>query len=193
MRDGGAPAPTGKVSLATLAWTYLKITLSSFGGGLSAWVRYMIVERHRWMDDTQFLSGLALARTLPGPNQVNMALYVGYHLRGLPGSAAALAGLLVVPLAIIVAFGTAYLEYHEVPALNAVLHGAVAAAAGMSLSTAVKLFGDYWRKPDAILFMAATFVAVGLFRWPLELVVLILAPIAVVWFWPREDKPEGPK
>ena len=86
MSEAPRPAPT----LGELASCFLQIALSSFGGGLSAWTRRLVVEQRRWMNDEQFLSALTIARLFPGPNQVNMAIYIGVHFRGLPGDAAEL-------------------------------------------------------------------------------------------------------
>jgi chromate transporter len=184
--DAARPAP----SLGELAACFLQIALSSFGGGLSAWTRRLVVEQRRWMTDEQFLGALTIARLFPGPNQVNMAIYIGVQFRGLPGALAALAGLLVVPLTILIGLGMAYFQYHTVPALQATLGGVVAAAAGMALSMGFKIVGSYLRQLDALLFAAAAFVAVSVLHLRLPLVVLVLAPLAMLWFWPRgEGKP----
>gem|GEM_PF-6389054 len=44
-----------------------QVALSSFGGGLSAWSERIVVEERRWMDDEAFITGLTVARLLPGP------------------------------------------------------------------------------------------------------------------------------
>lgn len=181
MSEPARAAPT----LAALAGCFLQIALSSFGGGLSAWTRRIVVERRGWMTDEEFLGAITIARLFPGPNQVNMAIYVGNRFRGLPGALAALAGLLGVPLAILLALGWAYFHFHTVPALRATLTGVVAAAAGMALSMGFKLLGSYWRQPMALVFATAAFVAVSLFRLSLPVVVVVLAPLAMAWYWPR--------
>lgn len=187
MSEAPRPAPT----LGALAACFLQIALSSFGGGLSAWTRRIVVERRGWMTDEQFLTALTIARLFPGPNQVNMAIYVGDHFRGLPGALAALAGLLLVPLALLIAAGLAYFHYRELPAIDATLSGVVAAAAGMALSMGFKIVGNYWRDPGALAFAAAAFAGVTLFHVRLPLVVLVLAPLAMLWFWPRGERPAG--
>jgi chromate transporter len=185
-----AAAPEAPVvTLPALAFCFLQIALSSFGGGLSAWTQRIVVERRRWLDNEQFLTAVTISRLFPGPNQVNMAIFVGQHFKGLPGALAALAGLLGVPLAILLTLGWAYFHYHQVPALRAILSGVVAAAAGMALSMGVKLIGNYLRQPAALLFAAAAFAGVSLFHVSLPLVVLVLAPLAMAWYWPRRQTP----
>ena len=52
--------PATKPGLLELALTFNKISLASFGGGLSAWARRVIVEEKKWLDDEEFLSALTL-------------------------------------------------------------------------------------------------------------------------------------
>ena len=63
-----------RVSLVELAWTFNHIALASFGGGLSAWSREVLVVEKEWMGEAEFLSAMTMCRILPGANQVNMAL-----------------------------------------------------------------------------------------------------------------------
>jgi len=187
MSDGSTPIP--RPSLGALAVCFLQIALSSFGGGLSAWTRRIVIEDRHWMTDQEFLTALTITRLFPGPNQVNMAIYVGVRFRGFAGALASLAGLLVVPLTILISLGYAYFHFHHVPALQATLTGVVAAAAGMALSMGFKIVGNYLRQWDAMLFGAAAFVGVTVLKISLPLVVLVLAPLAMAWFWPRGDAP----
>jgi chromate transporter len=181
--EGPGPAP----GPAEIFRTFLRIALVSFGGGLALWMQREVVERKRWLTPEEFLAGLALARVLPGANQVNLATHVGARLAGGRGAVAAVAGLTLVPLAILVALGTAYFRFHEVPAIQAALHGAVATATGMALAMGVKLAGPYAARVDAIVFAVAAFVGVHLLRWPVPWVVLLLAPLAIAWNRPRGD------
>jgi chromate transporter len=186
------PAAPGAVQIFG---AFLRIALLSFGGGLGLWMQREIVERRRWVEPEAFLAGLALARILPGANQVNLAVHLGTRLAGGRGAIAAVAGLTLVPFAVLVAAGIAYFQLHEQPALRTALRGAVAVAAGMALAMAVRLGRPYARRPDAVAFAAAAFAAVHVLRWRVPWVVAALAPIAMAWFWPRDraagDAAEG--
>jgi len=182
----GAPAPDP--TLGELALAFLEVALASFGGGLSAWAQLVLVERRRWIENDEFLSALTLCRLMPGPNQVNMAIYVGARFRGVAGALAALAGLVLVPLAILIGLGIAYFHYREVPAVDAVLRGAVAVAAGMTLSMGVKVAIPFAHQPGAVLLAVAAFAAVALLHWPLAWVVIGLGPVGMLWAWPRDAR-----
>src|ERR671922_1075717 len=138
------------VTHVDLAVCFLKIALASFGGGLSAWTRQVIVEERQWLTDEEFLTSLTLARLLPGPNVTNLAVYVGTCFHGLSGAAAALAGLTLVPLAILLSLGVIYFHYHHLPALQAVLTGVVAGSVGLTLSMGVKAGLGFIREPMAM-------------------------------------------
>jgi chromate transporter len=168
-----------------LAVAFLVLALASFGGGLSAWAQRVLVERRRWMEQDEFLSALTLCRLMPGPNQVNMAVYVGTRFGGLPGMLAAVAGLVVVPTAILLGLGALYFHYRHIAALDAALRGAVAAAAAMTLQMGVKVGRPLLRDPGAIALAVAAFVGVHILRWPLVWVVAVLGPLGVAWAWPR--------
>jgi chromate transporter len=169
-----------------LALCFLKIALVSFGGGLSAWARQVIVEERRWLNDEEFLTALTLSRLLPGPNVTNLAVYVGTRFRGLTGAGAAIAGLTLVPLAIMLSLGLMYFHYHHLPGFQSVLTGIVAAGVGLTLSMGVKTGLEILRQPMAIALAAAAFLGIAVLRWPLWLVLAGLAPIGMAWYWPRE-------
>ncbi len=171
---------TERPSLSRIAGSYLKIALSSFGGGLSAWTQQIVVEEQRWIDDREFLSGLALSRMLPGPTMVNFAVFLGSRLRGIPGVVAALTGLLAIPFVAAVLLGMLYFEYQHIPQIQPALAGMAAAAAGMSIGMGIKML---MRRPGnfvELLILIAAFVLIGVMRVPLLLSLLVLVPCAVL-------------
>lgn len=180
-----APPP----SLAQLFWGMLQVALSAFGGGLSAWSQRIVVEQRRWMTNEQFLTGLTVARLFPGPNQINMAVYIGADFHGLAGALVALAGMLLLPFTLLMAVGLAYFQFHSIPSVDRVLAGVVAAAAGMALSMGFKILDQYWNDRVALLLAAGVFLALTALHVRLIPVVLIVGPLAMVWYWPRRSLP----
>jgi chromate transporter len=181
------PAPT----LRQLFMGLLQVALSSFGGGLSVWSQRVIVEQRRWMSNDAFLTGLTVARLLPGPNQINLAVYVGATLRGWPGAVTALAGMLLVPFSLLMGIGLLYFSLHGLPMVDRVLDGLVAVAAGLALSMGFKILPAYRADPIALLLASGVFLAMVVGNVRLVPLLLVISPLAVVWYWPRrrEDNP----
>jgi chromate transporter len=178
-------AGPGRVSLFELGWTFNHIALASFGGGLSAWSREVLVVEKQWMGEEEFLSAMTMCRILPGANQVNMAVFAGSKMRGLPGAAAALFGLCLMPVALIMVAGFFYFRFKEIPAVKGVLHGASAAAVALTLAMVIQTGKKCLTGVVPALLFAAAFFLNGLLRWPLPVVLGILAPLSLIWAWPR--------
>jgi chromate transporter len=181
-----ADPPLEKVSLLDLAWTFNHIALASFGGGLSAWSREVLVLEKQWMGEAEFLSAMTMCRILPGANQVNMAVFAGSKMRGLPGAIAAVFGLCLMPVVLIMVMGFFYFRFKEVPAVKGVLHGASAAAVALTLAMVIQTGRKCLTGLVPVLLFVAAFVLNGLVRWPLPLVLLLVAPLSLIWAWPRE-------
>ena len=179
---GELPAKPG---LLELFLGMQQVALSSFGGGLSAWSERIVVEERRWMTDEAFITGLTVARLLPGPNQINMAVYIGSRFHGLSGALVALAGMLLLPFSLLMLLGLAYYYWHATVAVDRLLAGVITASAGMALSMGFKIAGSYSRDPVALLIAALSFLAMTVFHVRLIPLVLVAGPLAMAWYWPR--------
>jgi chromate transporter len=178
--------PRERVSLFGLALTFNHIALASFGGGLSAWSREVLVVEKHWMEEEEFLSAMTMCRIMPGANQVNMAVFVGTKMRGVPGALAALTGLCLVPVVFILALGYVYFHFKEVPAVRGVLHGASAAAVALTLTMVIKTGRKCLTGAVPVMLFVASFILNGVLRWPLLETLGILAPLGLIWAWPRK-------
>jgi chromate transporter len=166
-----------------------QVALSSFGGGLSAWSERIVVEERQWMNKEEFITGLTVARLFPGPNQINMAVYIGSRFRGLSGAIAALSGILLLPFSVLMLLGLGYYYLNMNMAVDRVLAGVITASAGMALSMGFKIAGAYSRDPAAMVLAGASFIAMSVFHVRLVPLVLVAGPLAMAWYWPRDGKP----
>ena len=166
-----------------------QVALSSFGGGLSAWSERIVVEERQWMNKEEFITGLTVARLFPGPNQINMAVYIGSRFRGLSGAIAALSGILLLPFSVLMLLGLGYYYLNMNMAVDRVLAGVITASAGMALSMGFKIAGAYSRDPAAMVLAGASFIAMSVFHVRLMPLVLVVGPLAMAWYWPRDGKP----
>lgn len=174
--------PAAPPTLAAILGVFLRLGMASFGGGLSNWIHNEVVRKRGWLDERRFMAGLSLCQVLPGPNAVNLALHVGQQLRGWPGAAAAFLGVLGPPFAFILFLAAAQARFAGSELMGAALAGV--AAAGLANNCAVgalaaKRLGGVGLWAVA----AATFLAVGVLRWPMIPVVLVLAPVGIGLAW----------
>lgn len=174
------PVPT----VAELFLGFMRIAALSFGGVLP-WAHFVLVERRRWLTSDEFTDMLALCQLLPGPNIVNMSVAIGARFHGALGATAALLGLTLLPIAIVLSLAALYAGFKDVPAVGQALDGMAAAAAGLVIAMAAKMAVPILRRRlrSAAPIMAATFVAVAILRWPLLLAVVVMAPIAIALAW----------
>jgi chromate transporter len=165
-----------------------RLALQGFGGVLPV-TQYHLVERERWLTKEQFLELLSIGQVLPGPNVVNIALMIGDRYFGWRGALAALAGMLLVPMLLVLLLTSLYTRYAGVPAVAGALRGMGAVAAGLVLATALRLAPSLKRNAmgrSVCAFAAlATFAAIGLLHWPMVWIVLGLGGTSIAYAWWR--------
>lgn len=176
---GAAAAGPSPTSL-DLFLGFARIAAFAFGGVLP-WARYVLVERNGWLTGEEFADDLALCQLLPGPNIVNLSVAVGARFRGPKGSLAALLGLMLLPVVVVLCLAMLYARFADLPSVGGALAGMAAAAAGLVIAMAVKLAEPLLRKRlwSSAPFILATFGGVALLRLPLWPVILALAPLSV--------------
>lgn len=175
-------------SVRELFFAFNRLALQGFGGVLPVAQREL-VERLRWLDKEQFVEMLAISQVLPGPNIVNLALMFGDRFFGIRGAMAALAGMLLAPLVIVLALTALYAQFAQLPMVSGALRGMGAVAAGLVISTALKLLGSLRRNPMglpiSLAFAALTFAATAWWRLPLAWVIVGLGSVAMAVAWSR--------
>lgn len=189
--DGAVTPAREPPTLSELFFGFARISVSGIGMILP-WARRLIVEEKRWMTSEEFNEAFSLAQFLPGPNIVNMSVVFGSRMRGPAGAAVTLAGLLGPPVLIVIGLSILYARFGDIETLRRILAGISAAAIGLIVAVIAKMGEPIFRKlltPAPFIALAA-FLAVGIFRFPLALVLAILVPVSIglAWFWPRQQK-----
>ena len=176
-----APRPA---SLADLFWSFTSLALQGFGGVVAV-VQRELIEKKQWLTREEFLEDWAVAQILPGPNVVNLSLMIGNRYFGMRGALAALAGMMTLPLLIVLALAALFAGVGESPAIQGALRGMGAVAAGLIAATGLKLFNTLKTNCMGVLacymFAAITFVAIALLRVPLIWVLMGLGGLACAW------------
>jgi chromate transporter len=171
-------------SKADLFISFSLLALQGFGGVLAI-VQRELVEKKRWLTREEFLDDWAVAQILPGPNVVNLSLMIGDRYFGFAGALAALAGMLVFPLVIVLALAALMGSVADAPAVQGALRGMGAVAAGLIAATGIKLIAALKGNPMGwtVCWSLAvlSFVAIALLRLPLVAVLFGVGSLACIW------------
>ncbi len=167
-------------SLTDLFVSFTVLALQGFGGVLAV-VQRELVEKKRWMTREEFIEEWAVAQIMPGPNVVNLCLMIGGRYFGLKGAMVAVAGLITVPLVIVLLLALVYTQFASHPGVAGALRGMGAVVAGLVAATGLKLASALDKNVLGRLICAALglacFVAIGVLRLPLGYVILGLGGI----------------
>ena len=79
--SSGVPAAE-RPTLWQIFFEFLLIGAVSFGGGIVAYERMLLIEKRQWLSADSFMATLALNQTMSGLNPVNLTLLAGDQLRG---------------------------------------------------------------------------------------------------------------
>ncbi len=141
-----------KSLLLKLFTTFFKIGAFTFGGGwaMISIIEREIVDKHKWIDKTEFLDLLAVAQSMPGILAVNISVVIGDKLKSLKGSLTAAAGT-IAPSFIIILLIAIFLTPDLItnnPVISSIFKGirpAVVALIVAPVITSAKSAGLSWK------------------------------------------------
>ena len=174
-----AAEAASKIGLWAIFVAFIWLGATSFGGGTAVWLYRAIVRRRGCIDNQAYLAELGLSRLLPGSAGVNLTVQIGQRLHGSRGALAAVGGLLAGPFLIVIGLAAGFARIAGNPVAHAFLDGVAGVAIGLTFATVLALVPRRRRELGQLLITVATVVAVGVLRWPMLPVVLVLAPIGI--------------
>ena len=173
-------------SCTDLFVSFLWMALQGFGGVLAV-VQRELVEKKQWLSREQFVEDWSVAQALPGPNVINLSIMIGAREFGVRGALASLAGLLLLPGALVLTLAALYDSVAHTWAAQAALRGMGAVVAGLVLATGLKLVPALRLNPLGyglgLAWSALAFFCVAVLRWPLLWALLGLGSVSCLWAW----------
>ena len=119
------------------------VGLGTWGfGGPIATVGYMqrdLVEQRGWLDRGEFLDGVALGQTMPGPLAAQVAMWVGYLISGAPGALAVAVAFILPSFCFVLAVAVVYAHNQGLDVVQALFYGIAPAVMAIIAIAAVKL------------------------------------------------------
>lgn len=136
--------------------TFARIGLFTFGGGYAMLplIQREVIDRFKWLSETDFLDIIATAEMTPGPISINTATFVGYKMAGFWGSVFATLGV-ILPSFITITLLTVLLnKLKDNKTAQDGLKGMHPAVTAMIITAAFSLFSQSVTRPlDLIIFL----------------------------------------
>jgi chromate transporter len=138
---GGRPDAAGPPGFGALLRYFLRLGATGFGGPIAV-VGYMqrdLVVQRGWIAKGDFLNGVALGQTMPGPLAAQVAMWAGYLRRGALGAAATAAAFIIPSFLMVTAVAALYVHYAGLPVVQSLFYGIAPAVMAIIAIAAWKL------------------------------------------------------
>lgn len=111
------PKKTGGAAGGSLFTTFFHIGLFTIGGGYAMipLIEAKVVDEKQWITREDLLDLMAVAQSCPGIFAVNIAIFIGYKLRGLPGALLSTLGCILPSFLIILAIALFFRQFQDNP------------------------------------------------------------------------------
>lgn len=176
------------VSLWKIFAVFAKIGAFTIGGG------YMMVpaieaeiRKYGWISDEELPDVVALSQSAPGLLTVNMSIFAGYRLRGIPGSIAATLGSIMAPFLIILAIAMFFTNFKDSAVVEAIFTGVRPVAVAIIAAYTVKLMrrqGRWWQWAVSL----ATLAGIALLKISAIYILLTTIVLAAVLAFFRQRR-----
>src|SRR5512138_1257148 len=169
--------------MSEIFWYFLKLGWLAFGGpiGQIGLMHLQMVERRKWISEDEFVRALNFCHLLPGPEALQLAIYVGYKKGGY--RAGILAGVLFILPGYITlgALAWIYVRFGKTPQVLGVLWGFRPVGLALLLAALVRISRAALKGVFPVVLAIAAFVAFYFLRLPFVLVLLGCGLAFVGW------------
>ncbi|HSK98814.1 MAG TPA: chromate efflux transporter [Rubrobacteraceae bacterium] len=158
-------------------WFWVKLGFINFGGpaGQIAIMHKELVERKKWVSESQYLRTLNFCMILPGPEAQQVATYIGWRMHGIPGGIVAGAFFVVPSVFVLLLLSWLAAAHSDVPAVRGLLYGVQPVVIAVVLSAVIRIGGRALNHNILVAFAVAAFVAIYFLSVPFPLVVAAAA------------------
>jgi chromate transporter len=193
-----APAATA-ASFGKYVRYFLGLGTWGFGGPIAS-VGYMqrdLVERRGWLTEAEFLDGVALGQTMPGPLAAQVVMWIGYLRRGWAGALGTAAAFIAPSFLLVLGVAAVYVRYSGLAIVQSLFYGIAPAVMAIIAIAAWKL-AKLTNRRDRRLWAISVILAVVTAATGAEIAVLFIAAgVAMIALdapprWLRRDRTAGP-
>ncbi|HET9695077.1 MAG TPA: chromate transporter, partial [Steroidobacteraceae bacterium] len=178
----------------TAARFWARLGFVSFGGpaGQIAIMHREIVDRRQWVDEGAFTRALNFCMLLPGPEALQLAIFLGWRMHGVRGGLVAGLGFILPSVVLLFALSTVYVWYGRMPWLDGVLFGLKAAVIALVVQALARIGRRALASRLHVALAIGAFVALEFFAVPFPLVLLVAVVAGAVMHDPAAVRPVAP-
>jgi chromate transporter len=140
-----------------------------------------MVERSHWLSKDRFVRIMGFAHMLPGPEALQLAIYVGYLKKGILGGILAGVTFIIPGALVMVVLSYLYVTYGNMPQVNDVLYVLKPAVLGIIAAGIIKLGRAAIKNLSLAAILVASVLAMYFFKVDF-LIVLLIAGVAYLLF-----------
>lgn len=158
---------------------FLKIGAFTFGGGYAMipLIQREMADNKKWISEKDILDIVAISESTPGPIAVNAATFVGYHVAGVAGAAAATLGVVLPAFCIIACLATILPKLERLRAVQYAFWGIRVGVLALLLRALMAMYRQCKKTGFAVCVMLAAFACVAMLQMN-TIVVLIGCAVA---------------
>jgi chromate transporter len=153
---------------------WLLLGFISFGGpaGQIAIMHREVVERRGWVDEKSFTGALNFCMLLPGPEALQLAIYLGWRLHGVRGGLVAGLGFILPAIVLLTALSYVYARHGSQPVVAGLLLGLKAAVVALVVQAIFRIARRALRGPLHWALAILAFVGLELGAVPFPAIIL---------------------
>ena len=166
---------------------WLKLGFISFGGptGQIAIMQTELVEKKKWISQSRFLHALNFCMLLPGPEAIQLAIYIGWLLHKIWGGVVAGALFVIPSIFVLWTLSYIYAAFGNLPWIAAIFYGLKPAVTAIVLVAVIRIGRKALKNEVMWVLAALAFVAIYFFKLPFPAIVLGAGAVGFVGgiFW----------
>jgi chromate transporter len=174
------PPPPPTLGEAFKYW--LKLGFISFGGpaGQISMMHQELVERRRWISEHRYLHALNYCMVLPGPEAIQLAIYIGWLMHGVRGAVTAGILFFLPAFLLLSLLAGVYLNFGHITAVQGIFYGIKPAVVAVVLFAAWRIGSRAIKNRTLGAIAALAFVGILFFDIGFPWIVLAAAMLGAI-------------
>ncbi|QAT41579.1 chromate transporter [Clostridium sp. JN-9] len=162
---------------------FIKIGTFTIGGGYAMipLIEKEVVDKKKWIDKDDFVDMLALAQSSPGPIAVNVSVFVGYKVAGIPGSIFAVLGAILTAFLILLIVAMYFIGIKDNPIVERIFKGIRPAVVALIAAPVIRMGKNAKINRKTIFIPIATVILVGFLKVNPIYVIIVSALCGILY------------